>query len=286
MLSGYLINLSILICIYLILAISLQIALGFTGLFNLGHIAFFCFGAYTFALSSLTGCPFWFSFLSAALITMIFGEVLSALTNKLKGDYLAIATLAFSFVIYSVALNWTSLTRGPLGLPGIPRPIIFMDNANFLIIAIISTVLTYFITKRIASSPYGKVLQAVRDNQLMAQVLGKNSFKIKTDVFMLSAFFAGIAGSLYASYVTFIDPSSFTLTPLILLLTIVIIGGLGSFKGTLIATAVLMLLPELLRFIGLPSSIAGPTRQIIYSLMILAILIYRPMGFYGKVKLE
>lgn len=290
MIEAYLIHLLILIGIYLILAISLQLAIGFTGLLNLGHIAFFAIGAYTSALLALNGLPFWFAFLMAGIIPMLFGFLLAWPTNKLKGDYLALATLAFSFVIYAVALNWIGLTRGPLGLPGIPKPsffgISFSGNLSFLILTAIIALLSYLIIKKITSSPFGKVLEAIRDDELAAKVLGKNTFKVKTYVLGISAFFAGIAGSLYAYYITFIDPSSFTLLQLIPILTIVIIGGLASLKGTLIATILIVLLPEPLRFIGFPSSIIGPMRQIIYALILLIILLYKPKGIDGRVELR
>jgi len=290
MLSAYLIHLLILIGIYLILAISLQLAVGFTGLLNLGHIAFYAIGAYTSALLAFQDLPFWFCLLSAGIVAMIFGFFLSLPTNKLKGDYLALATMGFSFVIYAVALNWTSLTRGPLGLPGIPKPKFlgfnFSDNFSFLILTFVIALISYFIIRRIITSPFGKVLEATRDDELATRILGKNTFKIKSLALMISAFFAGIAGSLYAHYITFIDPSSFTLLQLIPVLCIVIIGGLASLKGTVIATIILVLLPEPLRFIGFPSSIVGPMRQIIYALILLLILIYKPKGFYGKIELE
>jgi len=290
MLSAYFIHLLILIGIYLILAISLQLAIGFAGLLNMGHIAFYCVGAYTFALLSLSGLPFLISFLSAGIAAMFFGFLLSFAVNKLKGDYLALATLGFSFVVYAVALNWISLTRGPLGLPGIPRPEIFnfsfSDNVYFLILVLIIALISYFIIKKITISPFGKVIEAVRDNELAARILGKNAFKIKSIALAVSAFFAGLAGALYVSYITFIDPSSFTLTQLIPVLCIVIIGGLASLKGTIIATVILTLLPESLRFVGFPSSIIGPARQMAYALILLLILIYKPKGFYGKVELE
>ena len=290
MISAYFIHLLILVGIYLILAISLQLAVGFTGLLNLGHIAFYCVGAYVSALLSLLGVPFWLCFLLAGIIAMLFGFLLSLPTNKLKGDYLALATLGFSFVIYALALNWTSLTRGPLGLPGIPRPVvfgfIFSNNLSFLILTFVVVLISYLIIRKVTVSPFGKVLEAVRDDELATRILGKNTFKIKSIALGTSAFFAGLAGSLYASYITFIDPSSFTLMQLIPVICIVIIGGLASLKGTVIATIILVLLPEPLRFIGFPSSIIGPARQIIYALILLLILIYRPKGFYGKVELE
>lgn len=273
MISAYLIHLLILVGIYAILAVALQLAMGFTGLLNLGHIAFYCIGAYISALLALSGWPFWLCILLAGIGAMLFGFLLAVPTNKLKGDYLALATLGFSFVIYAVTLNWTGLTRGPLGLPGIPKPslfgFVFSDNLSFLILTFIIALISCLVVKKITSSPFGKVLEAIRDNELAVRILGKNTFKMKSYALGISAFFAGIAGSLYAHYITFIDPSSFTLLQLIPVIAIVIIGGLASLKGTIIATVVLVLLPEPLRFIGFPSSIVGPARQMIYALLLL-----------------
>ena len=290
MITGYLIHLLILIGIYSIITISLQVALGYTGLLNLGHIAFYAIGAYTSSLLALNGLPFLLSMLLGGIVAMMSGFLLALPTNKLKGDYFALATMGFSFVVYAVTLNWISLTRGPLGLPGIPKPSLFgfsfTTNESFLALTLIILLISFVVIKRIVSSPFGKVLEAVRDDELAARVLGKNTFKIKSYALAISAFFAGIAGSLYAHYITYIDPSSFTLMQLIPVLSIVIIGGLASLEGTLIATVILTLLPEPLRFIGLPSSIIGPARQIIYALLLLLILVYRPKGFYGKVDLN
>ena len=290
MFSAYLIHLSILICIYIILAISLQLAVGFTGLLNLGHIAFYAIGAYTSALLALAGYPFWFCILAAGIMAMIFGFLLSLPINKIKGDYLALATMGFSFVVYAVLLNWTDLTNGPLGLPGIPKPQLFnfdfSQNYNFLILAAVIALISYIIIKLITISPFGKVLESIRDNEQAAKILGKNTFKMKVYAMVISAFFAGIAGSLYAYYITYIDPSSFTIMELIPVLSIVIVGGLASLEGTIVAAVILTLLPEPLRFIGFPSSIVGPARQIIYALFLLLILISKPKGFYGRVKLE
>lgn len=290
MLTAYLINLLILVTIYIILAISLQLAVGFTGLLNLGHIAFYAIGAYTSALLALAGYPFWFCILAAGFMAMIFGFLLSLPINKIKGGYLALATMGFSFVVYAVLLNWTDLTNGPFGLPGIPRPqlfgIDFLQDQNFLILTAVIALISYIIIKLITISPFGKVLESVRDNEQAAKILGKNTFKMKLYAMAISAFFAGIAGSLYACYITYIDPSSFGIVELIPILAMVIIGGMASLEGTVAAAIVLTLLPEPLRFIGFPSSIIGPARQIVYALFLLLILIFKPKGFYGRVKLE
>jgi len=290
MASAYIIHLLILICIYLILSLSLNLSIGYSGVLNLGHIAFYGLGAYTSALLALAGAPFVLCFLAGGIVAMFCGFLLALPTDKIKGDYLALVTVGFSFIIYSLMLNLDDLTRGPLGLPGIPRPAIFgfvfEDNFSFLILAAIVAIIVYFVIKRITDSPFGKLLEAVRDDELAAKILGKDTFKAKAFSLALSAFFAGLAGSLYAGYITFIDPSSFSLMQIIPIISIVIVGGLASLPGTVAAAVILTLIPEALRFVGFPSSILGPMRQIIYSLILLVILIYRPRGFWGKVELE
>ena len=288
--DAYVIHLLILIGIYAILALSLQLALGYGGLLNIGHIAFYGIGAYTSALLSMAGYPFWFCILSAGVLASVFGFLLSIPTNRLKGDYLALSTIGFSFVAYAVMINWNTVTRGPLGIPGIPRPSIFgigfSDNVNFLILTVVVTIFTYLFIYRIVSSPFGKVLEAIRDDTLATKSLGKNTFKVKSIALATSAFFAGIAGSLFAHYITYIDPSSFSFTQIIPILLIVMIGGLASLPGSIFASIILVLIPEPLRFIGFSSSIIGPARQIIYTIILLLILNYQPRGFFGKVDLE
>jgi branched-chain amino acid transport system permease protein len=289
MIEQYIIHLSILIGIYLILAISLQVSMGFTGIPNFGHMAFFGIGAYTSALLVLDEFPFWFAFLSAGILAMIFGYVLSLLVKKLKGDYLALATISFSFVIGAILLNWISLTKGPSGIPGIPKPSLFGINFSstfaFLILTLVICAACYFLIKRITDSPFGKVLESVRDDELASKTLGKNTSKAKNIALMISAFFTGLAGSLYAHYISYIDPSFFTMMAVMPILCIIIIGGLASLKGTVIATIIIVVLPEPLRFIGFSSSIIGPMRQIIYAILLLVILLYAPKGIYGKVEM-
>lgn len=289
--APYLINLLILIGIYIILAVSLNLALGYTGLLNLGHIAFFGIGAYASTLLTKNlGMPFIFAFLLAGLLSSVFGFLLVLATRKLKGEYLALATLGFNFVVVSVMLNWRDLTRGPLGIPGIAKPnlfgIIIKSNFSYLIFVAIVCVLSILIIKRIVNSQFGRLLQATRDDELGLRVLGKNTFALKAKSMAISAFFAGIAGSLFAHYITFIEPNSFSLAEIIFILTIVIVGGLASIEGTIIATFILFLVPEVLRFLALPSSLIGPGRQIIYALILLSILMFRPRGILGRVDLE
>ncbi len=288
--SPYLTHLLILVGMYIILGSSLNLAMGYTGLLNLGHVAFFGIGAYTSALLTLQGVPFVIAIMTAGLVASLFGFILSFATRNLKGDYLALATLGFSFVAYSVFLNWTGLTRGPLGIPGIPKPsfgnFVVATNQGYLVLVAAIAVITLLVLWRITSSRYGKVLEAVRDDALAAAVLGKPVFKLKSQSLAISAFFAGIAGSLFAHYLTYIDPSSFFISEIILVITIVMVGGLASLRGSLLAAAIIILIPEMLRLVYLPSSIIGPMRQILYAVILIAVIMFRPRGLLGRVDLE
>jgi branched-chain amino acid transport system permease protein len=281
---NYLIHLAILVCIYAMLAISLNFAVGFTGLLNLGHVGFFGIGAYTSALLALHGYPLWVAILGAGIVAALFGIILALPTTRLKGDYLALATLGFAFIIGSIARNWTSLTRGPLGLPGIPKYV--PQNTTLLMIAALGVVAMYCIVAFIIRTRFGKTLQAIRDDELAAKMLGKNTFAHKVAAMGISAFLAGIGGSFFAHYISFIDPSIFGLGDLILLFSMLIVGGLASVPGSFIGTAIILLIPEPLRFIGFPSALIGPMREILFALILLLILIYRPKGILGKVDLQ
>lgn len=291
MIEGYLIHILIIIGIYAILASSLNLALGYTGLLNFGHVAFFGIGAYTSALlTKVSGWPFLVAFLVAGILASVFSFFLILATKKLKGDYLALATLGFSLVIYSFMLNLTRLTRGPLGIPGIPKPEIlglrFATNPLYLLLVVVVVIAVIFLLYRITNSRYGKLLEAVRDDAIGLAVYGKSVFRLKAQSMMLSAFFAGLAGSLYAHYITFIDPSSFYIHELILVVTIVLVGGLATLRGSVLATIVIIAIPEMLRFVDMPSSIIGPARQMIYALILIGIILWRPKGLLGKVDLE
>jgi branched-chain amino acid transport system permease protein len=289
-LAPYFVNLLILIGIYVILAVSLNLVLGFTGLINLGHIAFFGIGAYTSALITKAGWPFLVAFFLAGLFAGILGFILVFATRKLKGDYFALASLGFAFVVSSLLLNMQWLTRGPLGIAGIVKPQIFGfelgSNYSYLIFVFIISVLSVYLVYRIVESPFGKLLQAIRNDELGLRVLGKNTDKIKYKSMVVSSFLAGIAGNLFAHYIRFIEPGSFFLSEIIFILTIVIIGGIASIKGSIIGTFIIILIPEVLRFFDLPTGIIGPARQIIYSLVLIVILLYKPRGIFGKVDLE
>lgn len=284
------IHLTILTGIFIILAIGLNIAVGYTGLINFGYIAFYGIGAYTSAILVLAGWPWLVAFFLAGAAAALCGWLVAVITQKLNSDYLALATLGFGFVAHAIFLNWTSLTRGPLGIPGIPKPVLFGWRAGspleYLVLVFIVSVFAVYFLYRLTSSRYGKLLAAVRDDVRGAAALGKNIFRLKNTSILVSTFLAGLAGSLYAHYVTYIDPSAFFLSEIIVVFTILIVGGLASLRGSVIAGAIIVIVPELLRLLAVPSSILGPLRQIFYALILLVILLWRPTGLFGKVELE
>ncbi len=286
MIEAYFLHLLILIGIYAVLSMSLNLITGFAGMLNLGHAAFFAIGAYASTLLVMAGFPFWFGILAAAGITALFGLLLSIPALRLHGDFLAIATLAFGEIIRSILLNWTELTRGPLGIPGIPKPeffgIVFDSLWAYFSLVLVAVIVTYFVLKKLLHSSFGIQLKAIRESEPVSESLGKNVKLLKMQAFAIGACFAGIAGSLFAHYISFIDPSSFTLAETILILLMVVLGGMGSLKGSIIGAIVLILLPEPLRFIGFPSSMVGQLRQIIYAVLLLAIIIKKPKGLFGE----
>ncbi len=286
MIEAYILHLLILICIYAILAMSLNLITGYAGMLNLGHAAFFAIGAYTSTLLVMAGFPFWFGFLAAAGMAALFGVLLSIPALRLRGDFLAIATLGFGEIIRSILLNWTELTRGPLGIPGIPKPVLlgfeFAALHWYFVLAFAVAVATYFILRKILAGDFGIVLKAIRESESVSESLGKNVKLVKMQAFALGACFAGLAGSLFAHYITFIDPSSFTFAETILILLMVVLGGMGKLNASILGAIILILLPEPLRFIGLPSAMVGQLRQIIYACLLLALIIKRPKGILGE----
>ncbi|MBM3245024.1 MAG: branched-chain amino acid ABC transporter permease [Candidatus Omnitrophica bacterium] len=285
----YFLHILVIAGIYIILTLSLNLIVGFTGLPSLGHIAFACVGAYTSSLLALNyGISPWIGLVIGACIASIAGLIVGFAAIRLKGDYLAFATFGLGVIIYAVSKNWVALTRGPMGLPGIPgfalpgfeiRPV-----WAYLILVIVFVLITTFIINRIVHSPFGRILKSIREDELASLSIGKDVIKYKLIVFIVGAFFAGIAGSLYAHYITFIDPSSFTPMESIMVLLMVVFGGMGSIKGSFLGAAALVIFPEMLRFLGMPSSFAAPLRQMIYGLLLIILMIKRPQGIIGKYK--
>lgn len=283
----YILHILILVAIFTVVAASLDLLAGHTGLLSIAHAAFFGLGAYTSTLLSIRfDVPFLLGVLAGVAVAIVVSFVISTPSLRLHGDYFVIATFAFQMILFSIFNNWTNLTNGPLGIPGIPPPnilgFIFQSRGDFFFLAAIFAAITFLVLHLIATSPFGRVLHAIREDEVFAQAMGKNTLKFKVLAFAVSAAFAASAGSLYAHYITFIDPTSFTATESILVLSMVIIGGAGSTWGPLVGASVLVALPEALRFLGLPSSAAANMRQVTYGSLLVVMMMFRPRGLVGR----
>lgn len=287
----YLLHILIISCIYTILSLSLNLLIGYTGILSISQAAFMGVGAYTSALLGLNlGMNFFFSLSVAVLIASILSAIIAIPTIKIKGDYYIIASFGMQIIIYSIFMNWDSLTYGAVGLTGIPKPKVFgyeiISRESYFLLTLFFTIIIVLFINRLASSPFGKILKAIREDEIATQAMGKNVISYKTTTFIIGCTIASVAGSLYAHYITFIDPLSFTLEESIFILSLVIIGGAGNIKGPILGAVILTVLPEVLRFINIPSSIAGPARQMIYGALLIIFMLFRPQGLFGEYKLK
>jgi len=277
--SSFVVRMIIMAGLYIILTLSLNLITGYTGQLSLGHAAFYAIGAYTSALLSLrSGLSFLVTAPVAALVAAAAALMLGIPALKLQGAYLAIVTLGFNEIVRIVALNWMSLTRGPMGLPGIPNPRILSYTIRssrdyyYLILGLV--LITIIVMYRIINSRIGRGFIAIREDELAAEAMGINTHCYKILSFTIAAFFAGLAGSYYAHFVTYIDPQSFTFEESIQMLSMVVLGGMGSIPGAILGAIVLVVSPELLRFLQ-------DYRMVIYGGVLIVMMLLRPQGLLG-----
>ncbi|MBP8684542.1 MAG: branched-chain amino acid ABC transporter permease [Synergistaceae bacterium] len=300
-LDGYKIQVLNLIAVNAILALSLNLIYGFTGMFSLGHAGFMAIGAYVSAILilpaaqkemmyilepiiwpfSVLEAPFFISVLAGGLIAALLGLLIALPVLRLGGDYLGIATLGFAEIIRVVFTNITPVTNGALGLKGIP-PYANLGWNYFW------CVLTFFVIVKLLSSNFGNCLRAIRDDEVAAKAMGINTFKCRAISFAVGAFFAGVGGALMGSLITTIDPKMFNFQLTFNILMIVVAGGLGSITGSMVGAVVITVLLEWLRFVedtieigsfvlvGIPGM-----RMVIFSLVLLLIILYRREGIIG-----
>jgi len=283
----YILHLLILIAIYAVLAASLDLLAGCLGLLSVAHAAFYGVGAYAAALlATRSSAGFVVAVAIAMAVAALASLPISLAALRLHEDYLVVATFGFQMIVFSILNNWIDLTRGPLGIPGIPQPAVFglviQSRVGFLILAWAFVALTHFVVGRVTTSPFGRVLLAVREDEVIAKALGKSTLRSKVCVFSMSAALAGLAGALYAYYLSYIDPVGFTVVESILIISMVIVGGAGSRWGPLIGASVLVTLPEALRLVGLPGSVAANLRQVFYGCLLVLMMLLRPRGLVGR----
>lgn len=300
-LGDYQIYIAKLIFINAILALSLNLIYGFTGLFSLGHAGFIAIGAYVSALCILSPeqkemmwilepiiwpfsdllTPFWVSVLAGGLVATIFAFIIAVPVLRLGDDYLGIATLGFAEIIRVIIVNATAVTNGSLGIKGIPGHASLLSCYGWMLFTLI-------VLSRLVFSNYGNVLRCIRDNEIAARVMGINVFRYKVLSFCVGAFFAGVGGALLGSHLSTIDPKMFNFLLTFNVLMFVVAGGLGSLTGSLLGATVITILLEWLRaieepinlgFIELPG-IPG-MRMVVFSLVLLGIILYRREGIMG-----
>lgn len=288
---NYLLHLLVLFELYVILAMSLNLMVGYTGLVSLAHAAFYGVGAYLTTLLMVDlGLGFFQSLVIAACGAVALSLLISLASLRFRGDYFILATLALQVIIFSVLYNWISVTRGSYGITDIPRPSVAGIRLEtlpaFAVFGLaVASVVVGFLTV-VFRSPFGRTLRAIRDDEVAATSLGKNSLSFKSRSVAIASGCAAVAGGLYATYVTFIDPNSFTTEESMILLSMVVIGGTGNIRGPVVGAALLIAIPELLRFLSVPDAVAANLRLVIYGLMLVVIMRYRPQGIAGRYVFE
>ena len=289
----YLLHIGIMLCIYIILVLSTNLTVGMANLLTMCQAAFYGIGAYigTYFLMQFN-LPFVVIALIVMLATGLTSLIISYAAVKLKGDYFILGTLGFQMVVYTILYNWVNVTRGPYGIPGIPSIKLLgiwslTGIYTYFFFSLVLTVAIALLFSYLQRSLCGRMLKARQTDKPSSQAFNRSIAKVKIGAFFISAAFAGVAGLVYASYVSYIDPSSFTFDESTFIITALFIGGVGSrVWGPIAGAAVVVILPELLRFVGLPDAVAANLRQVIYGLVLIVLMFVRPQGLLGDAKLK
>ncbi len=289
--TAYLVAMAIIALIYGLLALGLNLHWGHTGLINFGHVAFFALGAYASALLTLGGAPIAVGAIAATGLAGLAALPIGWVSVRLRSDYLAIVTIGFSEMVRLVLLNEVWLTRGPMGLLGVPRPFDALPTGanELLYLAILTGVvaLSFLLVERVVRSPFGRVLRAIREDEDAASSLGKNVVQFKIKSLVLGAAIAGLAGSFYAHYINYVVPDQFLPLVTFYVWIAVILGGSGSNVGALLGTGILMVFLEGTRFLkdwGVPLDEVrlAALRFVVVGLALVLLVVYRPQGLLGQ----
>jgi branched-chain amino acid transport system permease protein len=283
--SMYQTNIMITGLIYVMLGLGLNIVVGLAGLLDLGYVAFYAVGAYSYALlNHHFGMSFWTVLPIGAAMGAFFGALLGFPVLRLRGDYLAIVTLGFGEIIRLILENWNEFSFGPSGIANIPRPSFFgvqlsLQNATIYIyyLMIVLVIFTIFVVERLQNSRIGRAWIALREDEVACEAMGIDRRKTKLTAFALGATWAGMAGVIFAAKTTFINPASFTIWESIIILCIVVLGGMGSIVGVILGAFVLILLPEYLR-------VFSEYRMLIFGGMLVLMMVFRPGGIVSDVR--
>lgn len=269
--SSYMMSIFVMICVYAITAMALDLLIGFGGQVSIGHAGFLAIGGYSVAiLSTKLGIPFLLSLPLAGVISGIIGLLIGLPAVRLSGNFLAVVTLGFGLSIPQIALNWDTLTGGYSGM-ALSRPEWLLNDHQFIYLIILVTILITWVLHNILKSRMGRAFIAIRESEIAAQATGINVAFYKTIMFVISAFFSGIAGGLYGYWIGFVSPYDFSSITSFLLLGMIVVGGLASIPGAIIGAIIFTILPELTKsFIGLTNIIIG--------LAIVVVILFRPRG--------
>lgn len=287
--AAYVAHYLVMVGIYTILAVSLNLLVGYAGIFSLAHAAVYGIGAYASALVALKlGLGFWGGLLVAAVVGACAAALVGIPSLRVAGDYYIVASFGLQVVILTVFMNWTDLTNGHAGLAGIPRPRVFglvIDNPfKYVVLSLALAALTYAVCRRLTGSAFGRTLRAVREDEIAAQALGKNVVLVKIVITTISSALGALGGSLYAHYITYINPSSFTLEESIFIVSLVILGGTERLAGPVVGAFILLAVPEALKFLAIPDTVAAPMRQILYGGLLILFMFVRPEGILGRAR--
>jgi ABC-type branched-subunit amino acid transport system permease subunit len=282
----YVIYIGTLIAIYTTLTISLNLLVGYTGLISIAQAAIYGVGAYVTALLALNfTSDLLLSFFLSCVVGVAVSLVIALPSLRLKNEYFLIATMGFQAIIFSLFMN-LEITGGASGLYAIPHPTLFghplKSSAEKFALAVALAIICYVLALRITRAPFGRLLRAVREDQTAVASLGKSVFGIKLSIFIFSAVFAAAAGTIYVYSLTAIDPVAFALDESIFIITLVIVGGTGSLNGSVLAAAVLILLPESFKFLAIPEAVAPQLRQVLYGLLLVFFTSFRRQGLIGE----
>lgn len=290
--EAYLIAISIGILIYMLMAVGLSLHYGFTGLVNFGHVGFFAIGSYASALLALEGVPIPLAMAGATIITALAAYPLGMVALRLGSDYLAIVTLGFSESVRMMLQTEEWLTRGIHGLPGIPRLFAGLVPAGqidfwILVSLVTANAIVFWLVTRVVRSPFGRVIEAIRDNEVAVRALGKDPARFKTRSLMLGAGLAGLAGAFQAHYLTFLSPDQFVPLITFYIWIAVFVGGANRLKGVALGTVILVGFLEGSRFVreflgGISEVQMASVRIWVIGMALILIVLYRPQGVMGK----
>jgi branched-chain amino acid transport system permease protein len=283
--SIYQINIMTTALMYVVLGLGLNIVVGLAGLLDLGYVAFYAVGAYTYALLNHNfGLGFWAVLPIGGLLAALFGILLGIPVLRLRGDYLAIVTLGFGEIIRLILENWGTFSQGPSGISNISRPGLFGIDLSLqsaitylYYLMILFVIVTIFFVNRLQDSRLGRAWIALREDEIACQAMGIDKMKTKLVAFSLGAFWAGIIGVVFAAKTTFINPASFTFLESAIILSIVVLGGMGSIIGVIIGALVLILMPEYLRALS-------EYRMLAFGAILVCMMIFKPKGIISSVR--